>query len=304
VFAPTSSTRPVPAHRAAGHLHVLLAACLWGTTGTVRTFVPAASNLSIAAIRITVGGAVLLATRRPAGSLRSSPLLLLVLGAAAIITYQTAFFVAADRTGVAIGTVVTIGSAPAVAGVLGAVRERAWPSGRFVLATAGAVAGCAVLAGGGESAGADPTGIGLAVLSGSAYAVYTTVVSALLGRGHDGRTVTAALFGLAALVMAPTLLTGSAGWVLTARGLPIAVYLGGAATAGGYLLLARGLRTTPPATATTLTLLEPAVAALLGWALLHEHLGPSGLTGLALIAASLALLVTGGSPRSSRRTRR
>jgi DME family drug/metabolite transporter len=300
VFAPT---RPAPAHRAAGHLHVLLAACLWGTTGTVRTFVPAASNLSIAAMRITLGGAVLLAARRRAAPMPSEPVLLL-LGAAAIITYQTAFFVAADRTGVAIGTAVTIGSAPAVAGLLGAVRQRAWPPARFVVATAGAVAGCVVLVGGGHAGGADPVGIGLAVLSGSAYAVYTTVVSALLGRGHDGRTVTAALFGLAALVMAPTLLSGAAGWVVTARGLPIAVYLGAVTTAGGYLLLARGLRTTPPATATTLTLLEPAVAALLGWLVLHEHLGPTVLAGQALIAASLAVLVSGGSSGSSRRTRR
>jgi DME family drug/metabolite transporter len=119
------------------------------------------------------------------------------------------------------------------------------------------------------------------------------VVAALLGRGHDGHDVTAALFGVAALAMLPTVLSGAAGWVLTARGCPVAAYLGGAATAGGYLLLARGLRTTPPATATTLTLAEPAIAALLGWAVLHEPLGPSALVALTLIATSLALLVTG-----------
>ncbi len=33
--------------------------------------------------------------------------------------YQTAFFIAAGRTGVAAGTVVTIGSAPAFTGLIG-----------------------------------------------------------------------------------------------------------------------------------------------------------------------------------------
>jgi drug/metabolite transporter, DME family len=297
-----TTTRRAPVRAAGGTTDVLLAACLWGTTGTVRTSVGAASNVSIAAVRIVLGGAVLLALALAAG--RGSGLrrlvagrrnrLPLLVGAVAVAVYQTAFFAAAARTGVAVGTVVTIGSAPAFAGLLSVGLRRGPLSRRWLAATAGAVAGCAALAlaGGGAGAGPEPLGIVLALASGGSYAVYATVLSALVARGEEDRAVTGALFGGAAVLMAPSLLSGSAGWVLTGRGAVVALYLGVLTTAGGYLLFARGLRTTPATTATTLTLAEPAVAAVLGVAVLDEALGGTALAGIALVAASLVLLVT------------
>jgi DME family drug/metabolite transporter len=299
--------------RTRGSTHVLLAACLWGTTGTVRTAVEAASNVSIAAVRVVLGGTVLLAIA--AGSGRGEGLrrllvggrrgnrLALAAGAVAIAAYQTAFFSAAARTGVAVGTVVTIGSAPAFTGLLAVLTRRAPLTRRWLLATAGAVTGCAalVLSGGGGGgaggeAGPEPLGIALALLSGLSYAVYTTVVSALIGRGEDERAVTGALFGASAVLMLPTLLTGAAAWTLDGRGAVVALYLGGVTTAGGYLLLARGLRTTPATTATTLTLAEPAVAAVLGVVVLHETLGGIALAGIGLLVASLILLLIRNEP--------
>jgi len=285
-------------NRFGGGADVLLAASLWGTTGTVRTFAEGASALSVAAIRIVVGGLVLLAvaacTRRGAGLRRllgdRRNLPLIGLGAVAITVYQTAFFVAAGRTGVAAGTVVTIGSAPAFAGVIGMVAGRSRPSGRWAAATAGAVAGCALLVGGGRDAGVEPAGIALALLSGLSYAAYATVASVLITRGEEDRAVAGALFGAAAVPLLPALSTGSS-WMLTGSGALIACYLGVVTTGGGYLLFARGLRTTPAATATTLTLAEPAVAAALGTVLLGERLGGAALGGLALLAASLVAVI-------------
>lgn len=301
---------PTVAHHAArrtagGRLDVLLAACLWGTTGTVRTAVEGASNISIAAVRVLVGGLVLLvvvagarqgaALRRLVAARRNR--LPVAAGAAAIVLYQTAFFSAAARTGVAVGTVVTIGSAPAFAGALGLVTGRAPLTRRWVLATAGAVTGCAALVGGGGSAGVEPVGIGLALLSGLSYAVYATVASELVGRGEEERAVTGALFGLAAAVVLPGVLTGwggSAAWAFSGRGALVAIYLGGVATGVGYLLFVRGLLTTPATTATTLTLAEPAVAAVLGVVVLRETLGGVAIAGLALVAASLLVLLRPG----------
>jgi drug/metabolite transporter, DME family len=123
-------------------------------------------------------------------------------------------------------------------------------------------------------------------------------------RGEDDRAVVAALFGGAALVLLPVLLAGSPGWLLTGRGIGVTAYLGGLTTAIGYVLYARGLRTTPVAAATTLTLAEPAVAALLGLVILGEHLGGVAVAGLALLAGSLLLLVrpqAGRSPAVGRR---
>ncbi|WP_433325537.1 DMT family transporter [Spirillospora sp. CA-294931] len=299
VGTPRRSTPRTSPLRAGGSTDILVAACLWGTTGTVRTFVPSASSLSIAALRIVLGGLILLVlaacTARAAGlrelAARRSHWAPLAAGAIAIIIYQAAFFSAAARTGVAIGTVVTLGSAPAFTGLLGLVTRRSTLTGRWCLATAGAVTGCAALIGGGQDAGADPVGIGLALLSGLSYAVYTTIASSLITDGQEDRAVVGALFGLAALIMTPVLLWDSPGWMTSPSGALIALYLGAVTTGGGYLLFARGLRTTPATTATTLTLAEPAVAAVLGIIVLNEHLGPLALTGLGLLVASLLVLV-------------
>ncbi|MQY02457.1 DMT family transporter [Actinomadura macrotermitis] len=301
-FARGSASAPASSspRRRGGGADVLLAACLWGTTGTVRTFAPDAGSVSVAAVRIVLGGLVLAAlaagTARGAGLRRllrtRRDLPLLALGAVTIAVYQTAFFCAAARTGVAVGTVVTIGSAPAFTGALGLLFRRAPLGRRWLLSTAGAVTGCAALvAGGGADGGADPLGIGLALLSGLSYAVYATVASVLIGRGHQDRAVAGALFAGAGALMLPILLAQPPAWALTASGAIIALYLGGIATGGSYLLFARGLRTVTAATATTLTLAEPAVAAVLGMAVLGERLGGVALTGLALLAASLVVLV-------------
>ncbi|SNS17491.1 drug/metabolite transporter, DME family [Actinomadura meyerae] len=292
------ASRRMARARSGGGADVLLAASLWGTTGTVRTFAEGASALSVAASRIVIGGFVLFVlaacTRRGAGLRRllgnRRNLPLIGAGAVAIAVYQTAFFVAAGRTGVAVGTVVTIGSAPAFTGVLGLLTRRARPTGRWAAATAGAVAGCALLIGGGRDAGVEPAGIALALLSGLSYAVYATIASVLIGRGEEDRAVAGALFAAAAVPLLPLLPSGS-GWLLTGQGALIALYLGVVTTGGGYLLFARGLRTTPATTATTLTLAEPAVAAVLGVALLDERLGAAALAGLALLAASLVVLI-------------
>ncbi|WP_396447179.1 EamA family transporter [Actinomadura sp.] len=302
-----ASARDPRVLRFGGGADVLLAASLWGTTGTVRTFAGGASAFSIAASRIVIGGAVLLAlaacTRRGAGLRRllgnRRNLPLVGAGAAAIAVYQSAFFVAAGRTGVAAGTVVTIGSAPVFAGAIGLLTRRSRPAGRWAAATAGAVAGCALLIGGGRDAGVEPAGIALALLSGLSYAVYATIASALISRGEEDRAVVGALFGAAAVPLLPVLRTGS-GWLLTGEGALIALYLGVVATAGGYLLFARGLRTTPATTATTLTLAEPAVAAALGTVLLGERLGAAALAGLALLAASLVAAVAPARPGTHR----
>jgi DME family drug/metabolite transporter len=60
-------------------------------------------------------------------------------------------------------------------------------------------------------------------------------------------------------------------------------------TALAYLLYARGLRTTAVTTATTLGLAEPAVAAVLGLALLGEHLTATGTAGLGILATGLVI---------------
>ncbi|WP_256863144.1 DMT family transporter [Microbispora sp. GKU 823] len=170
-----------------GPLAVVAAAVLWGTAGTVGAFA-AAGSVSLAAARLVLGGALLgalalVSHRRTRRASRGNvpARWALVLGAAAVAAYQLCFFAAVARTGVAIGTVVAIGSGPVFTGLLSWIAGRERPSGRWALATAAAVAGCAVLVtgGGGATGGADAGGVALALLGGLR-------VRLLRGRGGPG----------------------------------------------------------------------------------------------------------------------
>jgi DME family drug/metabolite transporter len=287
-----------------GGTSILLAATLWGTTGTAQSVIlDEASPFSIGAARIVIGGLLLLAlanvVERGTGVRqlmavsrpdRRRVRLLIALGAVSVAVYQITFFASVATTGVAVGTVVTIGSGPAFAGLLATALGRR-PSHRWMIATAGAVVGCAALVSGGEAAGVDPLGIVLALVAGFGYASYATMAGYLINRGDDDLAVIASLFGGAAILLLPGLIVSSPGWLLEPTALAVVLYLGVVTTTLGYVLYARGLRTTPVPTAATLTMAEPVVAALLGLAVLGERLGSVALAGLGLIGASLLLLI-------------
>src|SRR5215471_106344 len=276
---------------------ILLAASMWGTTATARTFAPAgAGPVAVGAARIIGGGLLLLLVALRGSAHRcliargTRTRCLLAVGAAAAAAYQTAFFAASARTGVAVGAVVTIGAAPAFTGVLSLItRAQSRPGARWLAATTAAVTGCVMLTSSGHASGANAVGIALALLASFCYALYAVTASYLISGGADDRAVVGAIFGGAAVLLIPVLFTNPMGWVATGRGLAVATYLAVLTTALAYLLYARGLRTTAVTTATTLGLAEPAVAAVLGLAVLGERLTPTGLAGLGVLAVSLVI---------------
>jgi DME family drug/metabolite transporter len=90
--------------------------------------------------------------------------------------------------------------------------------------------------------------------------------------------------------MLPVLLASGTGWLGSWRGAAVALHLAACTTFLAYRLFGRGLRSTPAQVATTLTLAEPAVATLLGVAVLGERLPALSWCGLAVLAAGLACL--------------
>jgi drug/metabolite transporter, DME family len=282
---------------------ILLAASLWGTTATARTFAPAgAGPVAVGAARVVGGGLLLFVIALRGGALRdlarrgTRTRFLLAIGAAAVAAYQTAFFTATARAGVAVGAVVTIGAAPVFTGAFCLLIDRgSRPGIRWLAATPAAVGGCAMLVTGGHAAGASTAGastagIALALLASLCYAVYATTAAYLIGNGAEGRGVVGAIFGGAAVILMPILFLGPVGWLTTGRGLAVASYLAVLTTALAYFLYARGLRTMPVTSATTLGLAEPAIASVLGLTLLGEHLTGIGLAGLGILAVSLVIL--------------
>jgi len=284
------------------HHLVLLSAVLFGTTGTAQALGPDGTNpLTVGAVRIAIGGAALIVIALATGALKDgirwapAPA---AAGALAVVGYQLCFFAAVDATGVAVGTVVALGSGPAFAGLLGFAIRNERPTTRWAAATALATAGAAilVLAGGGE-ANVDPAGILLALGAGASYGLYTVTSKILLEQGHRPEGVMAVAFGLGGLLLAPALAAGDATWVTTPQGATLAIYLGLIPTALAYVLFARGLQKLPAASVATLTLAEPLTAATLGVAILGERPGP--VAGLGALMVLSGLLVLSSRPRRS-----
>ncbi|MFD0547828.1 EamA family transporter [Streptomyces rectiviolaceus] len=99
-----------------GALCVLAASVLWGTTGTAATFAPDVGPLAIGAVAMGIGGllqAIIAAPqiRHHASRLRDQRGTVL-LGAASVTAYPLAFYSSMHLAGVAVGTVVSIGTAP------------------------------------------------------------------------------------------------------------------------------------------------------------------------------------------------
>lgn len=277
---------------------VLAAAVLWGTTGTSQALAPdAASPLAVGGLRLTIGAValVLFATvrgvlTRDTFTLARGPILVAALG---IATYQLAFFSGVRLAGVAVGTLVGIGSSPIFAGLLAWGVEGRRPQARWYLATGMALLGCALLAL--PSAGADlpPVslpGLALTALAGAAYAVLS-LAGQRLGARVAPEAGMALAFAIGTLLLLPVLLSQNLAWLAEWPAIPVMLHLGVLATAVPYVLYLRALRTVPVPTAVTLTLAEPLTAAMLGLLLLGERIPPAGYAGMACLVLGIALLV-------------
>ena len=182
-------------------LQVLLAAICFGTTGTAQAIGPGGSPVAVGAARIVFGGLLLVLVARGLRVRLPRIGAGLVGMACAVAVYQLSFFAAVRLTGVAVGTVVAIGTGPAAAGVLGRLVNGERLSARWAQATALAAFGVLLLAGDG-GASVDPTGVALAVTSGVGYATYTVLSKRMLDAGEAPEGVMAAGFGGAGLLLA------------------------------------------------------------------------------------------------------
>lgn len=273
---------------------ILGAAVLWGTTGTAQALGPETSHpVAVGVMRLLVASPALLALawrRRslPARTtLLRAPVLLAALGMAA---YQPAFFTAVGRTGVALGTVVAIGSAPVLTGALSWLLRLERPNAGWGTATLLGLAGVVLLGVTGRAVGVEPVGLAFALLAGLCFAVYILASRRALAE-ISPLGVTAVVFSLAALASLPLLALVDVSWVLGKPGLAVVLHLGLVATALAYVLFAAGLRVTPAATAATAALAEPITAAALGVVLVGERPGPPAWAGAALVMGGLAVLV-------------
>lgn len=285
-------------------LLVVAAAVLWGTTGTAQALAPeGAQPLAVGAIRIALGGAALVAFAAISGRLwrrEAAPAKgpwapgPVIAAATGVALYQPLFFAGVALSGVSVGTVVALSSAPMMAGLVGfaALGER--PGRMWAGATFLAISGCAFLVGSGGAGEVSAVGVLCALGAGLCYGSYATASKVLLDRGAPQAGIMAAAFGLGGALLSPVLLFVDLGWLASPAGLLAALHLGLVATAAAYLLFARGLSGLPVTTAATLSLAEPLTAGAFGFLLLGERLGPISLLGAALLLCGLLAAARGG----------
>ncbi|MFE1755492.1 DMT family transporter [Streptomyces anandii] len=289
-----------------GALCVLAASVLWGTTGTTATLAPAVGPLAIGAVAMGLGGLLqaLIAApriRREAPGLRARRGTVLV-GAVAVAAYPPAFYTSMRLAGVAAGTVVSIGSAPLASAVIERVVDGRRLSRRWMLGAAlglsGTVLLCLAEAGGGRSgrgaASAGPTvlGIGLGLVAGVTYDAYSFAAHRLISRGVSSGAAMGSVFGLGGVLLLPVLSVTGAPLVASWSHAAVGAYMAVVPMFTGYVLFGWGLARVPASTATTLSLLEPAVAAVLAVSVVGERLPLPGWAGIVLVVGCLAVLTT------------
>ncbi|MDT9691929.1 DMT family transporter [Streptomyces sp. P9(2023)] len=303
-------------------LYLVVAGIAWGTAGAAASLIFRVSDMGPLTLSFwrCAGGLVLLLgalALRPRAR-RAAPAvaeprrrrLVRILGTGIGLTvFQSAYFAAVEATGLAVGTVVTLGAGPVLI-ALGArltMGERLGRGG--VAAVAGALAGLGVLVLGGESGEVRPVGVGLAVLSAAGYAAIT-LLTRWLGRdggNSDALSTTTWAFAIGAVGLLPMAVFEAPGGLVPHTGqvgevLWLLVYVAAVPTALAYALYFAGAAVVRAATVSVIMLLEPVSAAVIAVTVLGESLTVATLVGtLLLLVAVTGLALAEARAASARR---
>ncbi|PNI08324.1 EamA family transporter [Arthrobacter sp. AFG7.2] len=287
---------------------MVAASVLWGTTGTAATFAPSVSPLAIGAAAMGIGGLLqaLYAARAIAG--QGTGLMarwrLVSLAAVAVAVYPLAFYSSMRLSGVAVGTVVSIGSAPVAAALIerftdGKPLTRQWMAGAFM-----GVSGAALLSFAGHGpAGSSGTswtflaGLALGLVAGTTYALYSWTAHRLIGGGLSSRAAMGAVFGLGGLLLMPVLAATGRPLLESWTNFSVGAYMALVPMFAGYVLFGWGLARIRASTATGISLLETVVAAVLAVLVVGERLPLLAWLGAAVVILGLFIL----TPRQSAR---
>lgn len=283
---------------AAGAGCAAAAAVLWGTAGTAQSFVsPGGPDpFWVGALRLVFSALFffpVLAKGFSSGQAcstvfaGSAPWYMLA-AAASMVIYNFAFFAGVRLSGIAVGSAVTLGSAPIWAGLfaLAAGRRFAW---LWMAGVACAVAGGLMMAAN-SVAGINPGGLAFCLTAGFSYAAYAEATQRIVV-GRAAGVLTGTIFvGAAVLSLPPAFALNpfpqmsGVDWIVVA-------YLGVVTTGVAYALFSQALKRISAASAVALTLLEPVTAFVAARFVAGEPAGWASLCGLVLILAGLAAIL-------------
>ncbi len=287
-----------------GIVCVLIASFLWGTTGTAATFAPEVGPMAIGAVAMGVGGLLqallaLRALKRDYSKLQQQWLLVLF-GAVSVAVYPLAFYSSMYLAGVTVGTVVTIGSAPLFSALIEWVIDRKTLSKQWIFGAALGLSGIVLLCffGGGDhqtasvafSAGATAAGVLLGLVGGLTYALYAWAAHRLMCKGISSKAAMGSIFGAGGLLLMPVLLLTGGALLASWNNALVGAYMAVIPMFTGYVLFGYALARISVSTATTITLTEPVIAALLAVVIVGENLSVLGWLGALLVISCLVIL--------------
>ena len=282
-----------------GILAVILASLLWGTTGTAATFAPALSPLFIGSFAMGMGGILQcgLATVKIVHdrALLAVHCRFLIVGALAVAIYPLAFYSSMRLSGVTIGTVVSIGLAPILSAIIEYFSRDFQLNKQWAMGALLGIIGMVMLA---FSDNASTTiqythvnlGILLGLVAGLTYALYSWSARQLMLKGVNTKAAMGATFGCGGLLLIPVMLITGSAFVNSWNNMAVGFYMALIPMFLGYRCYGFGLSKISASMATTITLLEPVIAAILAMLIVGECLSLIGWIGMLLIFICLIMV--------------
>jgi DME family drug/metabolite transporter len=278
---------------------VLLAAGLWGTTGTAAFWMgTGVAPWAIGAATMGFGGVILGLTggaKTVAVFADRQARIWLLLGALGVVVYPLTFYWGMSLAGIAVGNVIALGLGPITVAILEWVLDRSRPSNIWWVSSGVALAGIVVMSTaevelGEGRPGNIPLGVMVATVAGLSYGLFTYCFGRLIDRGHHPLGVVGAVFGAGSPVLLAVVVVGGVGLWSSAVNISLITYLVLGPMVVAYVAFSRALVILRSSTVATVALLEPVVAALLAVFVIGEKLGPLAVLGGALVVFAIALL--------------
>ena len=283
-----------------GTLAILFASILWGTTGTAASFAPDLSPLAIGAFSMGVGGLMQAGLAYRKILFAFDKLLqnkrLLAVSALALAVYPLAFYSSMKLSGVAVGTVVSIATAPFFSALLEClISKKNNINKRWLTSFSIGVVGIGLLVFS-ESSSTNESGddlkllgIALGLVAGLCYAIYSWATKALIDKGIKSQAAMGSIFGLGAMLLLPTLWFTGENLFSSQINVLVISYLTLIPQCLGYIAFSFGLRHVTASSANLLTLFEPVVAAVLAVCVVGELIPFIGWLGMFLIVLCLLI---------------
>ena len=269
---------------------VALGAALIGTIGTAAALGPdSLTATAVGSWRTLIGAVGLVLVSALIGQAfwkYPLPLRWLVLGGIGMAGSQISFFEAVTRTGVAVGTLVAIGTGPLAAGVIDWLAYQNRPTRHWLLGVAVALAGVVLL-----SQGALEvvwSGVAFGVAAGCFIPLFGFSAQAFM-RDRPLLPAMTTVVASGAVLLSPLAVASAGTAFASVESTATLAYLGLATMAGAQTLWGAGLQRLSLSVVLAVTLLEPAVAATLAMTVLDEPVTAGLIAGICLVIAGVGI---------------